>query len=42
VERGGLSVGKVGEWCVESWHLQDCSPRLCRLMTDVLAPVSKY
>jgi hypothetical protein len=34
--------GKVGEWYVESRHLQGCSPRLCRLRTDVLAPASKY
>jgi hypothetical protein len=42
VERGGPSVGMVGEWCVESWCLQDCSPCMCRLRTDGLAPVSKY
>jgi hypothetical protein len=36
------TVGKVGEWYVESRHLQGCSPRLCRLSTDGLAPVSKY
>jgi hypothetical protein len=39
---GGSSVGKVGEWCVESQHLQGYSPRLCRLKTDGLAPASKY
>jgi hypothetical protein len=39
---GGSSVEKVGEWCVESQHLQDYSPRLCRLKTDGLAPASKY
>jgi hypothetical protein len=27
---------------VASQHLQDCSPRLCRLRTIRLAPVSKY
>jgi hypothetical protein len=27
---------------MESWHLQGCSPRLCRLRTVRLAPVSKY
>jgi hypothetical protein len=27
---------------VESRHLQGCSPHLCRLSTDGLAPVSKY
>jgi hypothetical protein len=37
-----LPVGKVGEWYVKSRHLQGCSPRLSRLMTDRLAPVSKY
>jgi hypothetical protein len=36
------SVGKVGEWFVSSRHLQGCSPCLCRLRTDGLAPVSKY
>jgi hypothetical protein len=35
-------VGKVRECYVESWHLQGCSPRLCRLRTNGLAPVSKY
>jgi hypothetical protein len=35
-------VGKVGEWYVTSQHLQGCSPHLCRLRTDRLAPVSKY
>jgi hypothetical protein len=33
---------KVGEWYVESWHLQDCNICLCRLRTDGLAPASKY
>jgi hypothetical protein len=42
VERGGPSIGKVGEWCVESQYLQGCSPHLCLLRTDGLAPVSKY
>jgi hypothetical protein len=36
--KGRPSVGKVGEWYMESWHLQDCSPHLCQLMTDGLAP----
>jgi hypothetical protein len=36
------SVGKVGEWYVDSRHLQDCSPCLSRLRTDGLAPASKY
>jgi hypothetical protein len=35
-------VGKVEEWYAVSQHLQGCSPRLCRLRTDGLAPVSKY
>jgi hypothetical protein len=35
-------VGKVREWYVESWHIQGCSPHLCQLRTDGLAPVSKY
>jgi hypothetical protein len=38
----GQLVGKVGEWYMVSQHLQDCSPRLCRLKTDELAPASKY
>jgi hypothetical protein len=42
VERGGQSVGKVREWCVERWHLQGCSPHLWWLRTDGLAPASKY
>jgi hypothetical protein len=37
-----LPVGKVGEWYVESWQLQGCSPRLSQLRADGLAPVSKY
>jgi hypothetical protein len=36
------SVAKVGGWKVASRHLQGCSPRLCWLRTDGLAPVSKY
>jgi hypothetical protein len=36
------SVGKVGECDVESRHHQGCSPYLCRLRTDGLAPTSKY
>jgi hypothetical protein len=36
------SVRKVGEWFVESQHLQGCSPSLCWLTTDGLALVSKY
>jgi hypothetical protein len=40
--KGRPSVGKVGEWFVKSWHLQGCSPHLCRLRTDGLAPASKY
>jgi hypothetical protein len=35
-------VEKVGQWCVASRHLQVCIPRMCRLRTDGLAPVSKY
>jgi hypothetical protein len=42
VESVGPSVEKVGESDVESRHLQDCSPRLCRLRTDGLTPMSKY
>jgi hypothetical protein len=40
--KGRPSVGKVREWYVESRHLQGCSPCLCRLRTDGLAPASKY
>jgi hypothetical protein len=42
VESRWLLVGKVGECDVESWYLQGYSPHLCRLMTDGLAPASKY
>jgi hypothetical protein len=42
VERGGPLIGKVGEWCVQSRHLQGCIPHLCQLRTDGLAPVRKY
>jgi hypothetical protein len=42
VKSGGPSVEKVEEWFVASRHLQDCSPHLCQLRTDVLGPVSKY
>jgi hypothetical protein len=38
VESGGPSIGEVGECDMESRHLQYCSPRLCRLRTDGLAP----
>jgi hypothetical protein len=41
-ESGGPSVRKVGECDVESRHLQGCSPRLCQLRTNGLAPASKY
>jgi hypothetical protein len=36
------SVNKFEEWYVASQHLQGCSPRLHRLRTDGLVPVSKY
>jgi hypothetical protein len=42
VERGGPSVEKVGEWCVESRHLQGCSLHLCQLRTDGLTSANKY
>jgi hypothetical protein len=41
-QKGRQMVGKVGEWYVKSRHLQDCSPHLCQLSTDGLAPTSKY
>jgi hypothetical protein len=40
VESGGPSVANVEECDVESRHLQGCSPRLCQLRTDGLAPES--
>jgi hypothetical protein len=39
---GGPSARKGRECDVESQHLQGCSPHLCRLRTNELAPVSKY
>jgi hypothetical protein len=36
------SVGKVEEWNVASWRLKGCSPYLCQLRTDGLAPTSNY
>jgi hypothetical protein len=42
VKSGGPSIEKGKEYDVESWHLQGCSPRLCRLRTDGLAPARKY
>jgi hypothetical protein len=42
VESGGSSAKKGGECGVASRHLQDCSPHLCQLRTDELAPTSKY
>jgi hypothetical protein len=41
-EREGSLVGKGGESDVESWHLQGCSPHLCRLSIDGLATMRKY
>jgi hypothetical protein len=41
-ENRGLSVVKGGESDVESRHLQDCGPCLCRLRTDGLASASRY
>jgi hypothetical protein len=40
VKSGGPLVGKVGECDVVSRHLQGCSPLLCRLRTDGLAPIA--
>jgi hypothetical protein len=42
LQKGRSLIGKVGEWCVVSWHLQGCSPHLCRLSTDGLVPANKY
>jgi hypothetical protein len=41
-KNGGSSVGKDGECDVESRHLQDSSPHLCRLRTEGLVPMNKY
>jgi hypothetical protein len=38
MKNGGSSVGKGGECDVESWHLHDGSPCMCRFRTDGLAP----
>jgi hypothetical protein len=38
VESRGPSVGMVAECEVASQHSQGCSPLLCRLRTDGLAP----
>jgi hypothetical protein len=42
VKSGDSWLGRSGSGYVESRHLQDCSPRLCRLRTVRLAPASKY
>jgi hypothetical protein len=42
MESEELSVGKVGEYDVESQHLQCYNIHLCRLRTDELAPANKY
>jgi hypothetical protein len=41
-ESGDNWLGRSGSGYVASRHLQGCSPRLCRLSTVRLAPVSKY
>jgi hypothetical protein len=41
-ERGDNWLGSSGSGYVASQHLQDCSPRLCRLRTVRLTPMSKY
>jgi hypothetical protein len=41
-ERGDSRLGRLGRGYVTSWHLQGCSPCLCRLRTIRLAPTSKY
>jgi hypothetical protein len=41
-ESGGLSVGKVREYDVETQHLQSCRSHLCRLRIEGLVPTSKY
>jgi hypothetical protein len=42
VESENHGLEKVGEWYVESRHLQSCSPHLSQLRTDGLTPTSKY
>jgi hypothetical protein len=41
-ESEGPSVGKGGKSVVERWHLQGCSPHLCRLRIDGMVSTSKY
>jgi hypothetical protein len=41
-ESGDSWLGRSGSGYVASRHLQGYIPRLCRLMTDGLAPASKY
>jgi hypothetical protein len=41
-ESEGPSIGKGGKSDVESRHLQGSIPRLCRLRTDGLSPMSMY
>jgi hypothetical protein len=41
-ESGDSWLGRSGSGYMASQHLQACSPHLCRLRTDGLAPVSKY
>jgi hypothetical protein len=41
-ESGDSWLGRSGSGYMASRHLQDCSPRLCRLRTVPLAPASKY
>jgi hypothetical protein len=40
VESEGPSAGKGGECDVVSRHLQGCSPRVCQLWTNGLAPLA--
>jgi hypothetical protein len=42
VKSGDSWLERSGSGYVTSRHLQGCSPRLCQLRTDGLAPVNKY
>jgi hypothetical protein len=41
-ENGDIWLGRSESGYVASWHLQGCSPHLCRLRTVQLAPASNY
>jgi hypothetical protein len=41
-ESGDNWLERLGSGYMTSWHLQGCSPRLCRLRNVRLVPASKY